>query len=58
MTGVQTCALPIYHASGDTAAVVARDYGLDKGFGTALIAPNGKILALNPDDATLESIIK
>jgi len=47
-----------YHASGDTAAVVARDYGLDKGFGTAIIAPNGKILALNPDDATLESIIK
>lgn len=47
-----------YHAAGDTAVMVAHDYGLEKGFGSALIGPDGKILAINPDDATLESIIK
>ena len=37
-----------YHVAGDNARAIYDGYGLDKGLGTMLISPQGKILAHNP----------
>lgn len=42
-----------YYAEGDTARVIADNYGLSGGFGSVLINPEGKIVAFNPPAAEL-----
>lgn len=37
-----------FYAGGDTAAAISNAYGLDKGLGSMLINPDGKIIAHNP----------
>ena len=46
-----------FHVSGDTAAVVARNYGLEEGYGSALVAPDGKIVAINPPVDHLDALL-
>lgn len=43
---------------GDTARAVESTFGLQKGFGTLLINPQGKIIAHNPSEAQLNELIK
>lgn len=45
-----------FYAGGDTARAISDTYGLDKGLGTMLISPKGKILAHNPSWDYLESL--
>ncbi len=43
--------------SGDTARAVADVYGLHGGYGSLLIAPDGKIVAHNPTEGQLDKLI-
>lgn len=46
-----------FYVSGDTAALVAREYGLSKGeFGSVLIGPDGKIVQANPTEEFLSTL--
>lgn len=45
-----------YHVSGDTARAIVDTYGLDKGLGSLLIDPNGKIISHNPTVKDLDDI--
>lgn len=45
-----------FFAAGDTARAIADTYGLDRGLGTVLINPQGKIIAHNPSWDYLEDI--
>ena len=47
-----------YYVGGDTAKVLATNYGLDKGLGTMLINPEGKIFAHNPSWDELNEIAR
>lgn len=47
-----------YPVAGDTALAVSTTFGLDKGLGTILISPTGKILAHNPSESQLEELLK
>lgn len=47
-----------YPVGGDTARAVSTTFGLDKGLGTILISPQGKILAHNPTEAQLNSLVR
>ncbi len=42
-----------FHLGADTADLVARNYGLQHGYGAVLISPQGKIVAFNPQPAKL-----
>ena len=44
-----------YHLGGDTARAVIDSYGLDKGLGSVLIDPSGKIVAHNPTQTELSN---
>lgn len=37
-----------FHVSGDTARAIIDNYGLKDGFGSLLVAPDGRIIAHNP----------
>lgn len=43
---------------GDTARAVSATFGLDKGYGTLLINPEGRIIAHNPTEAQLDALVK
>lgn len=45
-----------FHVEGKVARAVSDNYGLDKGLGTMLIAPDGKIIAHNPSLDDLDKI--
>lgn len=45
-----------YHVSGDTAKAIVDTYGLDKGLGSLLIDPEGKIISHNPSMKDLDNI--
>ncbi len=47
-----------FSVQGDTARAVAATFGLDKGLGTLLINPEGRIIAHNPTEAQLSELIK
>lgn len=47
-----------YHVQGDTAAAIVNNYGLDKGLGSLLVSPDGKIVAHNPDKSYLDHIFE
>lgn len=47
-----------YHASGDTALAISQNYGLDKGMGSLLIGPDGRILAHNPSEDELSNLLR
>lgn len=42
-----------YYAEGDTARAIIDNFGLNRGYGSLLISPEGKIIAHNPTDAQL-----
>jgi len=44
-----------FHAAGQQAARIRRDYGLGKGYGSVLINPEGRIVAYNPSAASLDA---
>lgn len=44
-----------HYVGGDTARVIVDQYGLDRGLGSMLINPQGKIIAHNPRPADLGS---
>ncbi|MCM1067285.1 MAG: redoxin domain-containing protein [Muribaculaceae bacterium] len=46
-----------FHVSGDTAEMVARNYGLEQGYGSTLVAPDGKIVAINPQVDNLAALV-
>jgi len=46
-----------YHVSGDAARAIKDTYGLDKGLGSLLIAPDGKIISHNPTIEDLDEIL-
>lgn len=45
-----------YYVSGDTARAIEDTYGLDKGLGSMLIDPDGKIVSHNPTLKDLDKI--
>lgn len=46
-----------YHVSGDTARAISDTYGLNKGLGSLLIDPHGKIISHNPSLKDLDNIL-
>ncbi len=46
-----------YYLSGDDARAIGDSYGLDGGFGSVLVGPDGKIVALNPSEQALSAIV-
>lgn len=42
-----------FHVDGEKARSIIEDYGLEKGFGSVLISPEGNIIAHNPDPESL-----
>ena len=44
-----------YHHDGDAARAVIDSYGLDKGLGSVLIDPDGKIVSHNPSQSDLDN---
>lgn len=46
-----------YHVAGAEAESIASDYGLDQGYGTMLIGPDGRIAKLNPSVSELSSLL-
>lgn len=47
-----------FNVSGNQAKQIIRDYHLDKGYGSILISPEGKIVAHNPTNGDLAKIAK
>lgn len=47
-----------YFISGDEARAISDSYGLDGGFGSVLIGPDGKIVAHNPTEAQLTALVR
>lgn len=47
-----------FHAEGPEAQKISTDYNLTDGLGSVLVAPDGKIIALNPTDADLNAIVR
>lgn len=45
-----------YNVAGAEAEKIISDYGLDKGYGTMLIGPDGRIAKLNPTASDLSSL--
>lgn len=45
-----------FHVSGDTARAIADNYGLEDSYGSLLISPEGKIIAHNPEPASLVAL--
>lgn len=45
-----------YNVTGAQAQSIASDYGLDKGYGTMLIGPDGRIAKINPSESELSSL--
>ena len=45
-----------FHASGDTARAIIKNYGLGRGYGAVLVNPDGKVSAYNPSDKQLDAI--
>lgn len=45
-----------YHVAGAQAESIASEYGLDQGFGSMLIAPDGRISKVNPSLSELSSL--
>ncbi len=45
-----------YYATGEQAKSIIRSYGLEKGYGSVLVDPDGKIMAYNPTDEDLNVI--
>lgn len=45
-----------YHVGGARAESIVSDYGLDQGFGSMLIGPDGRISKVNPSMADLSSL--
>lgn len=47
-----------YRVTGDTAKAVVNTYGLQKGYGSLLIDPEGKIIAHNPSESQLSALVR
>lgn len=45
-----------FHASGDTARAIVRNYALRRGYGSVLINPEGVIECFNPTEEYLDSV--
>lgn len=45
-----------YHVEGAAAEKIISDYGLEKGYGSMLIGPDGRIAKLNPTASELSSL--
>ena len=43
-----------FHAAGDTARAIIKNYGLGRGYGAVLVNPDGKVSAYNPSDKQLD----
>lgn len=51
------CPADQYHVAGDTARAIVDNYGLDNGYGSVLISPEGRIIAINPSDTELAGLL-
>ncbi len=47
-----------FYVSGNSATMIKRAYGLDKGLKTFVIDPVGRIVAVNPDKEELSDLLK
>lgn len=47
-----------FRVGGDTAVAVSHTFGLESGYGSLLINPEGKIIAHNPSESQLSALVR